>query len=175
MKTFLDTARAMAAVDAMPHELIPTLLRRIRIFDAKGLIPVQRGETGRREGRLDIAGACMARVMSELIDFGLDAETLRGLRQRLDFMDPEKQRSEFASAVELIREGTPIRLRVWLNLQLDPWAKFHSFALDGLPETDDTLRAERARAMLKGPESRALLSLDLTGLLEPFIVAFEEA
>lgn len=173
--TFTETANVIAAVDGMPAALSPVLVRRIRMFDAKNLVPVIREDVGRREGRLDLVGACMARLHSELIDFGLDAETLRGLRRSLDHLDLDHGRSEFASAIELIRAGERVSLTVKLRAWGDPWQKGHSFHLEGLPESPDAARAKRAQAMLVQPTTRAVLTVDLNDLLDGFIAAFEAA
>lgn len=177
--TFLEIARLMAATDGMPDTIVPLLLRRIRSLDAKGLVAVQREDSGRREGHLNLTGACHARIASELIDFGLDAETLRALSKALDHFDPENQRSELESAIELIRAGHPVALVVTLN-QVNPrafrveWQKWHSFRLEGLRE-EGTSRAARAQAMVMRPITRAVLRVDLSELLTGFIEAHDQA
>lgn len=180
MMTFLETARLIAAADGMPYDAVPLLLRRIRIFDAKDLIPVQRENSGRREGRLDLSGACRARVASELIEFGLNADTLRGLRKSLDRQDIQNKKSEFDTALEQIRTGCPITLAVSLKMENPQtaeraWEKWHSFRLEGLPKFEGSGRAERAQAMLLQPITRAILRVDLTDLLGAFIQAYDNA
>ena len=175
--TFLDTAGAMADVDGLPGKLMPTLLRRLRAFDSKGLVPVQREDAGRREGRLDVTGACMARIHSELTDFGFDAETLRGLRSYLDMPAvAESPESHFAVAVEAVRAGAAVTLAAELRQVRNPWRKWHKFRLSG--HMPDNARVAEAVALLdaaEGVEVRAVLTLDLTELLGNFIRAFEAA
>ncbi|WP_294929264.1 hypothetical protein [uncultured Paracoccus sp.] len=172
---FLDVAGVIADVDRVPGKLVPTLLRRIRVFDTKNLIQVYREETGRREGRLDIVGACMARVHSELIDFGLDAETLRRLRE---FFDRGKDvgPSAFTSAIDAVKDGKPVTLEVALRQRPEPWNKWHAFRMDG--HTVKSERATRVAAELdkaEGIVDRAVLTIDLQMLLGEFIKAFEFA
>lgn len=177
MLTFLDTAGAMADADGLPGKLVPTLLRRLRAFDTKGLVPVHREESGRREGRLDVTGACMARIHSELTDFGLDAETLRGLRSYFDLQGvAESSKSHFAIAVEAVRAGEAVILTVELRQVRNPWRKWHKFRMSG-HMTDDAKVSETIALLdeAEGMEVRAVLTLDLTELLGGFIRAFDAA
>lgn len=174
---FLDTAGTIADVDRLPGKLVPTLLRRIRVFDTKNLVPVYREETGRREGRLDLVGACMARVHSELIDFGLDAETLRGLREFFDRKaEMGKATTQFAAAVDAVKAGSPVTLEVILQQRLEPWGKWHHFRLSGHKEKSARVTAAlSARDLESGVVERASLKIDLTELLGAFVKAFEIA
>lgn len=172
--TFLDTARAIASADGMPETLVPTLVRRIRIFDTKNLIPVLRTDTGRREGRLDLVGGCMARVHSELIDFGVDAVTLRGL---LEFLNRraslESNETQFAAAVRAVQDKKAVTLALELWQRPDPWAKGHQFCLEGHAEKSARVTAAIAlRDQSEGIEVRARLVLDLSKILSPFLSTF---
>lgn len=172
---FLDLTGLIAEVDNLPSEHAPTLLRRVRTFDTKNLIPVYREETGRREGRVDLVGACMARIHSELIDFGMDAATLRRLREFLD----EKaelggKESRFEAAIARVRESAEVSLIIELWQRPSPWAKAHSFRLEGAYEKNE--RAANAAAMndaAQGIVVRARLALNLSQLLSQFIELFE--
>lgn len=174
---FLDTTGVLADVDHLPGKLVPTLLRRIRVFDTKKLIPVYREDTGRREGRVDVVGACMARVHSELIDFGLDADTLRPLREffdrKINLVGTETQ---FQAAIEAVRSGKTVSLKVSLRLRPDPWNKWHGFSLDGHTEKDQRVtEAVAAVDDAEGIVDRAVLNVELNQLLGDFIKAFEFA
>ena len=173
----LDVAGVMADVDGLPGKVVPTILRRLRAFDAKGLVPVHREESGRREGKLDVVGAAMARIHSELIDFGLDAETLRGLRSYLNMRAyAERTQSHFAVAVDAVRSGLPVTLTVELRQKGGSWPKYHKFRLSG--HMADDSRAAEAVALLnaaEGVQVRVVLTIDLQALLSPFIAAFDAA
>lgn len=172
---FLDTTGVIADVDHLPGKLVPTLLRRIRVFDTKNLIPVHREDTGRREGRLDVVGACMARIYSELVDFGLDADTLRRLREFFDRkVDLGDSPTQFSAALEAIRKGEAVTLEVAMRQRPKPWSKWHAFSLDGHKEKSERVtKALAAVDEAKGIVDRAVLTLELTLLLGPFIKAFE--
>ncbi|WCQ99565.1 hypothetical protein [Paracoccus aestuarii] len=174
--TFLDTAKVMASVDRMPDEQMAVLLRRLRLFDAKGLVPVHRQDIGRREGRLDLVGACMARLYSELLDFGLDAETLRGLRTKLDLNDIDKSQTHLATAIDAIRSGGEVTLYVELWQQSDPWKKGLSFRLHGhRAKNTRAANAVKLHEQMKGLKVRLLLPISLNRLLGDFISAFAAA
>lgn len=173
----LDVAGVMADVDGLPGKSVPTLLRRLRAFDAKGLVPIHREESGRREGKLDVVGAAMARIHSELIDFGLDAETIRGLRSYLDHRaEVASPKSHFAVAVDAVRAGLPVMLAVELRQKPDPWRKYLAFKLSG--HMKENARVTEAVALLhemEGVQVRAVMTIDLQPLLSEFIVAFDAA
>lgn len=174
---FLTLSGLIADADGMPGKMVPTVLRRVRMFDSKNLIPVHREDKGRREGRVDLSGACMARVHNELIDFGMDATTLRHLREFLDRKaELGGNEGQFTAGVEQVRAGKPVALVVELWQRPDPWFKDHAFRLEGVFPPNE--RAERASAMADAADGvvvRARMTLDLTQLLGEFIGAFETA
>lgn len=174
--SFLGTAGVISKVDDIPDDLTRTILRRIRIFDKKELVPVFRAAGPRAEGRLDVVSACMARVHSELIDFGLDAETLRGLRSFFDrSASLGSRKTQFAAAVDAIKDGEIVILEISLRHRPNPWSKWHAFALISHVEVNE--RAKNEVSLIDAQEcitDRAALKLDLTHLLSAFIEAFED-
>ncbi len=173
--TFLQTAKLIALSQGGDEEAAASLLRRIRGFDANGIVSVEREETGRREGRIDLAAACTAAIASELSDFGIAAPDLRDMRAV--FGRPAElgsRESNLARAIRAIKDGSPVFLEVTTWRRFGPERSLH-FRLRGHVEPSE--RAEDAAFAYNASrgEARAWLNLDLGAILGDFIPLFEAA
>lgn len=173
--TFLQTAKLIAYADGIPETAIPSLLRRIRSFDSNGIVSVEREETGRREGRLDLVAACATVIASELSDFGLTAPDLREMRAVFARpADLGSSDNNLAAAIRQIKAGHPVFLEITTWRRFGPERSLH-FQLRGHVAPSD--RAEDAAVAYNASrgEARAWLNLDLGAILGGFIPLFEAA
>lgn len=173
--TFLQTAKLIALTQGGGEETASSLLRRIRGFDTNGVISVEREETGRREGRLDLAAACTAAIACEASDFGIAAPDLRDMRAV--FGRPAElgsSESNLARAIRTIKDGHPVFLEITTWRRFGPERSLH-FRLRGHVAPSE--RAEDvALAYNAAPgEARAWLNLDLGAILGDFVPLFEAA
>jgi hypothetical protein len=176
MKTwnFVEATGAIAVAEELSPRFVPTLLRRIRLFDKYDLLPTQREEAGRREGRLDFYGLYLAAVFSELVDFGFDVETLRALKAQFDRQSDIHWKSRFQAAADFVSTGKLLIMQIDLCLMVGEEKRIHCSFLDKdfnkAPfEPNTTERVEKA--INSAFPSRSSLRTNLTDLLSPLAVA----
>ncbi|WP_140986824.1 hypothetical protein [Asticcacaulis tiandongensis] len=176
MRTFLDITAIIADGQHLSARSVPTLLRRVRLFDKHGLLPVEREDTGRREGRLDVDGACLAAIFCELLDMGFDVEMCREVAARIRKYD--LYRADDAPLLEAVIDAIGNQSAVALTLQLilnGKGEKFHRVRFDGA-ETKDPLVTETQtlERQLACETVRGETRLDLNVILAPVIAAYGE-
>lgn len=178
-KTLIFTAVAglIADCEGVPGKDVPTLLRRVRLFDTKELLPTIREDSGRRTGSLDLDGACAAYLFTELLDMGFDVALLRDLHQKMSqFAEMGSQQSIFEAVCEAIESGKQVSLTIELCQRTAPYQKWHHFKFDGYRETSERVRkAAEAHSEAEGIKVRTTTRVDLSALLAEFVAAFKEA
>lgn len=176
--TLNDVAALIADAEGAPSKLVPTMLRRVRSFDAKDLLPTEREETGRREGRLSMEGACLAYIYSELTDLGFDAALLRELRRTLDKPAELDARgpTRLAATIASIQANRDMELRIELLHRKSPYQKAYHFGVRDIGKPDSRVRiALDARDAERGVAARTTTNVNLTMLLSDFIASFDAA
>ncbi|MDI6025245.1 hypothetical protein QBK99_03355 [Corticibacterium sp. UT-5YL-CI-8] len=171
-KTFTELASILAEADGLSADEHSTLVRRIRIFDAKNLLPTLPGE-GSKAGRLDLEGAAKAAVFVCLVDHGFDAELLRALRVRMDAKHSFQEiETRFAKAIATVQSKKAVSLTISFLRKRggEPWL---GFTFEGSDLRNE--RVERAldlHADAHGVSSKVRTTLDLNAVLEPVISAY---
>lgn len=166
-QTFLDISGMIAKSLDLPRDQVPAILRRIRLFDAKGLLKTIREDSGRREGRLDRIGAAEAVLFSELLDMGFNVDMLRELRAALDRKD------DFCTIVDLMSpvygDGRP-----GLEVKLYRADLVRTYTFRDLDEPARQDRVSRTLALRDEAERVAtVLTVDLERLLSGFLAEFD--
>lgn len=176
--TLNDVAGLIADAEGAPSKVVPTVLRRVRSFDAKELLPVEREDAGRREGRLALDGACLAYVYSELTDLGFDAAMLRDVRAAIGGQHrPNSNESDWLAAIRKIKGGEEVHLSIEMAVRRDGhFRKWPIIKIIGLREQSARFAAiaQNARDQ-KGVVIRTTVSVNLTLLLSGFIASFHAA
>jgi hypothetical protein len=135
--TFSDVSKLFAETEGPQNAGADLLLRRIRSFDAKGLVVAQRGDSGVREGYLDLEQACRCIVFHELMELGFDGEVLRSLRraliQRADPTGPTAMGLAIAAMRHGIEAGQ-VQLVIHRLKRKTPKGYGHVFSFTGLAE-----------------------------------------
>lgn len=168
----LDLAGLIADAERLPGKMMPTLLRRLRMLDAKGLIPVSREEVGRREGLVGLNGALRARLFSVLMDNGFDAETLRKVVAMLN--DRPSGSAIYSDMIlSAVRAGVSVDLVITLWHNRETGAKFHGISA---PSVAPPL-SDRAKSALDNHHAavaaQAVTTVPLNDLFAPILAHFE--
>lgn len=175
--TFTAVAGLIADCENVPGKDVPTLLRRVRMFDSKELLPTIREENGRRTGALDLEGACAAYLFTELLDMGFDVALLRDLHQKMEKLaEMGSPQSIFESACDAVANGKQVFLTIELCHRSAPFRKWHHFKFDGHHEANErVVKAAEAHSAAEGIKVRTTTRVDLSALLVGFVSAFKEA
>ncbi|MGN6422623.1 MAG: hypothetical protein ACTHLA_04855 [Asticcacaulis sp.] len=178
MHTFLEVTAIIADGQNLSAKFVPTLLRRVRLFDKHGLLPVAREDTGRREGRLDLNGAAQAAIYNELLEMGFDVEMAREVQYHVNHNNwtfGRPPQTLIDDAIVAIEAGQPVSLVIRLMHEFSG-KKHYEIDFEGAHDPRD----ERAAAALKLADDlkivkvRAETRFDLNQILSPVIAAYRE-
>ncbi|RID91860.1 hypothetical protein D2N39_11525 [Gemmobacter lutimaris] len=170
--TFSEVSKIFGSTDAPKEDDGPDLLlRRIRSFDARGLVVAQRGDSGVREGYLDLEQACRCIVFHELMELGFDGEVLRSLRRALIQRDDPTGPTAMGLVIAAIRRGVEpaqVQLVIHRLKRKTPKGYGHVFRFTGIGDGMESRVS---------PENtgHACVTLDLGALLSRFTAGFDTA
>lgn len=173
--TFLEVSNLISDSLGFPADQVPAILRRVRLFDAKGLLDTTREETGRREGKLNREGAATALIFSELLDMGLDVATLRELAPKMNLRNLNCGQTEFGVVLDALDTGAPVALKIELRhgKGADDRRAYH---FEGhRPQSAKVEAALALKDAAGGVTVATVLNVDLPALLSRFLAAFDSA
>ena len=173
--TFFDVSSLIADCMGFPARQVPAILRRVRLFDAKGLLDTIREETGRREGKLTREGAATALIFSELLDMGLDVATLRDLAPKMNLRNVNSGQTEFGAVLAALDTGAAVSLKIELRHGKGSDDR-RAYRFEGhRPQPAKVEAALALKDAVDGVTVATVLSVDLPALLSGFLAAFDRA
>lgn len=172
--TFLDVSSLIADSMGFPAGQVPTILRRVRLFDAKNLLDTIREDTGRREGRLTREGAATALIFSELLDMGLDVATLRDLAPKMNLRNLNSGQTEFGAVLAALDAGASVTLKIELRHGKGVDDR-RAYRFEGhRPQPAKVEAALSLNDAANGVTVATVLNIDLPALLSGFLAAFDD-
>lgn len=184
-RTFLELSGMIAETMLFPAKDVPLLLRRVRMFDTKGLLNTSREESGRREGKLNQAEAARLAILMGAFECGVTTAELESVNAALDTFPGTKFETLPASlkmqdgagivphGLEAIVCGTnpPFNENWFVRIRFARFNGARDVTAMVLWEGWDAPESEttKARDMLDGKKHLGTLMLPASDLVRPFI------
>lgn len=173
-KPLSETSAILAAAHSLNEGQRASLHRRVRLFDAKGLLPTRHDESG--TGQLDPAGCAMAAVFCAMVDAGFDAEMLRPVRDAMQMPHGlQGNETRWERAVEAVKNGQNVTLtiRTKRNAEGRVWPAIRFEGSDS-PRSGRVETALRLHDLAEGTRTAGEFQLDIGGTIAPIVRAFAE-
>lgn len=188
-RTFLELSGMIAETMLFPAKDVPLLLRRVRMFDTKGLLNTSREDSGRREGKLNEAEAARLAILMGAFECGVTTAELESVNAALNTFPgttfetlPASLKAQDGTGI--VQDGLHAIVRGTNHPFNENWlVRIRFTRVNGARavtamvlcegwETPDS-EITRARDMLDGKKHLGTLMLPASDLIRPFLSSDE--